>query len=157
MSRPSATYPNSAVAPVDEQAGLVTVYEKCATQLRRVDSQLGLRMRWDGVASPIHWSTPATTSAVVCGNAFQLAKAIHGLCTASHNDAAKTETVTCGIDIANRVDLAVKIPPGAWKSYLISYSGTTINPVQKLVRNGSLYLAFVGAVTDTIKKVTFTS
>ncbi len=102
-------------------------------------------------------TTPATTSAVVYGNAFQLAEAIHGLCTASHNDAAKTGTVTCGVDIANRVDLAVKIPPGAWKSYLISYSGTTINPVQKLVRNGYLYLAFVGAVTDTIKKVTFTS
>jgi hypothetical protein len=85
-----------------------------------------------------------------------LHEAIHGLCTATHNDSAKTGSVTCGVDIANHVDL-VKIPPGAWKTYLISYSGTTINPSQKLVRNGYLYLAFVGAVTDTIKKETFTS
>jgi hypothetical protein len=98
-----------------------------------------------------------TTSAVIYGNAFQLAGPIHGLCTATHSDSAKTGTVTCGLDITNQVNLAVKLPPGTWKTYSISYSGTPIRPVQKLVSKGYLYLGFVGQVNDTINKVTFTS
>ena len=102
-------------------------------------------------------TTVAKTSAVIYGDAFQLSGAIHGDCTATHNDAAKTGTVTCGIDIANHVDLVVKVPAGTWKTYSISYSGTAIQPVQRLFSKGYFYLAFVGSLNDTIKKVTFKS
>lgn len=111
-------------------------------------------------AAPTTTSTtaaPTATSAVVYGSAFQLAAAIHGHCTATHNDAAKTGTVNCGIDIANQVELAVKVPAGAWTAYTLSYSGTPISSTQKQVRAGYLYLDFVGAVNDTIKTVTFSA
>jgi|GEM_PF-3614055 len=102
-------------------------------------------------------TAPTPTSAVVYGNAFQLSGAIHGLCTATHSDSAKTGTVMCGIDIANKVLLVAKLPPGTWKTYSLTYSGTPIKPVQKLISNGYLYLDFVGPVNDTIKMVTFNS
>ena len=102
-------------------------------------------------------TTAQTTSAVVFGNAFQLAHPIHGFCTAEHSDAAKTGTVMCGLGLDNSVTLGVKIPPGAWKTYSISYSGTTIGPSAKGIIKGWLYLAFISTTNDTIKKVTFTS
>jgi|SRR5580700_10032899 hypothetical protein len=112
-----------------------------------------------GGSSPGTTTTTAasTTSAVVYGDAFQLAGAIHGLCTATNNQSARTGTVVCGDDISNHVDLVVKLPPGTWSTYSLTYSGTTIRPVQKMISNGYLYLAFVGAVNDTIKRVTFNS
>src|ERR1019366_8504674 len=102
-------------------------------------------------------SAPQTTSAVVYGNAFGLVGPIHGFCTATHSDVAKTGTVKCGLGLDNIVNLGVKIPPGVWKTYSITYSGTTIGPKARAIIKGALYLAFISTTNDTIKKVTFTS
>jgi hypothetical protein len=102
-------------------------------------------------------SAPQTTSAVVYGNAFGLVGPIHGFCTAEHSDAAKTGTVMCVLGLDNIVNLGVKIPPGAWKTYTLDYSGTTIGPKAREIIKGWLYLAFISTTNDTIKKVTFTS